>query len=314
MSSKNTFKKTNKLVVAVRVIKQGFQHFFRNGWLSLAATTIMILTLFTISLFLILNNLILMGIKSVQEKIDLTVYLKDEAKQELVYNLQNDFKNYPDTKSLRYVSKEKALALFKEQNKNNPQILATINEIENPLPASFEIKVKDPNKLDDINKILDQAKYKDIIRKKNFQGVRGEVIKRLIRALSFSKEIGFLLALFFSLTSLIIIFNTVRITIFTRKKEIDTMKLIGATRSYIQWPFLIEGSLFGLIAAFFSLLLLYLLIYLSTPTINYYFQGLANIEAPLKENLKIVILIQTLVGVGIGGISSFFATRKYLKL
>lgn len=302
------------MVSLFRVIKSALLGFYRNGWLSVAGILVMVLTLFTISTFIILNLVLTAGAEAIQEKIDISVYFNDSAKPEQILELQNYLASMPEVKNVKYISKEEALAIYKEKYKDNKQILEEIFDKDNPLPASLGIKIADPEKLDQIKNVLSEDKYKPIIHDTSYKDKNREVVQRLLKATNVVKRIGWGLGAVFIAISLIIIFNTIRITIFSRKEEIQIMQLVGATNWYIRGPFIIEGALYGIIATIISIVVLYVMLYFLAPAISRYFTEVGNVFTFLNENLGTMIFIQIGAGVLIGITSSFFAIRKHLRL
>ncbi len=297
----------------IRMIKSGFSSFIRNGWLSVASITVMVLTLLTLSIFFILNIVLNTGIKTIQDKIDISVYLNDNIQQSQVIDLQNNLAGMSEVKSINYISKDEALTKFKEQNKDNQKLLDSINGIDNSLPASLEIKVYDPGKLDKITTVIDAAVYKPIVMKISYQQNK-EIIDKLFRATNITRQIGIIITIAFTLVSLIIIFNTVRIAIFSRMEEIEIMKLVGATPGFIKGPFLIEGTLYGIIATLISMLILSSILYFAAPAVANYIGGVGDsISNFLRDNILEVLLIQLGVGIFIGVFSSWLAIRKHLR-
>ena len=297
----------------IRLLKAGLSNFFRNGWLSLASVTIMVLTLITMSMFLIVNMVLNTGIQTIQDKIDISVYLTDNIQQSQVIDLQNELSKMDEVKNIKYVSKDEAMARYTEQNKDNPKLLESLKDTENPLPASLEIKVFDPGKLDQMTALLDGDKYKPLIHKVSYKENK-QIIDNLFKATRFTQNIGLAATLAFMLTALVIIFNTIKIAIFARKEEIDIMKLVGATPWYIKGPFLVEGAIYGIASALISLLLLSTLLYFMAPTLVHYFGGVGNDASGfLRDNLILLVVAQLAVGITIGVVSSYLAIRKYLK-
>ncbi len=152
--------------------------FQRNGWLSIAATMVMVLTLFTISMFFILSFILNSSVKAINEKMDLSVYLKDEASSAEVESLKIRLSNASNVKEVRYVSKQEALDIYREKNKSRQELLDAFSDKENPLPASLEIKVLDPGKIDDLVTIMEEDQYKPIVSKISYHENK-EIIKKL---------------------------------------------------------------------------------------------------------------------------------------
>lgn len=296
-----------------RVLKSGFSSFVRNGWLSFASITVMVLALLTLSLFFIINVVLNTGIQTIQDKIDISVYLKDTAKTSMIVDIQKELSNLNEVKSVSYVSKGEALERFKEQNKNNPKILESIEGNEDSLPASLEVKITNPDQLEGISGVLEKDIYKDAVEKISYKENKA-VIDKLLRATNFSQRLGIGITIAFSIVSLVIIFNTVRIAIFARMEEIEIMKLVGATPGFIKGPFLIEGALYGIIATVISFLVLTSILYISAPTIVKYFgETGSDFTTFMNQNVLTIIILQLSVGLTIGIFSSWLAIRKHLK-
>lgn len=297
----------------IRMIKSGFSSFIRNGWLSVASITVIVLTLLTLSVFFILNIVLNTGIKTIQDKIDISVYFKENVAQNLVIGIQNELADMSEVRSIKYTSKEDAVVKFKEQNKDNLALLESINDPTFSLPSSLEVKVYDTANLDMITSVLERDKYKTAVEKISYKENK-QIIDKLFRATNLTKQIGIIITIAFTLVSLVIIFNTVRIAIFARMEEIEIMKLVGATPGFIKGPFIIEGTIYGLTSTVISMTILSSVLYFSAPAIANYIGGVGdNISNFLRENIIQVLLIQLVVGIGIGIFSSWLAIRKHLK-
>lgn len=296
-----------------RIIKEGFSNFIRNGWLSVASITIMVLTLLTMSMFIIINIVMNTGIQTIQDKIDISVYLNDTAKQAEVITLQEDLSKMENVRSIKYISKQEALNRYREQNKNNPKLLESLSDTDNPLPASLEVKVLNPEELDELTTTLESEKYKPSILKISYKENKS-VIDKLFKATKFTREVGTVATIAFTITSLVIIFNTVRMAIFTRREEIEIMKLVGATPNFIKSPFLVEGALYGIISTVIAIVILAAVFYFSANSMVKFFGGVGgDVNGFLRDNLLVILFSQFLVGISIGVISSFMAIHKYLK-
>ena len=298
----------------IRVLKSGFSNFIRNGWLSVASITIMVLTLITMSLFLVVNVVLNTGIKSIQDKIDISVYFNDDAKQADIISLQEDLADLKEVKAIKYISKDEALKRYQEQNKDNPKLLESLKDTDNPLPSSLEVKVYDPSKLDSLTPVFDQKEYKLIIHKVSYKENK-TIIDKLFQATQFTKQVGVVATLAFTVTALVIIFNTVKMAIFTRKEEIDIMKLVGATPGFIKGPFLIEGAIYGIISTFISIIILAAILFFMAPTLVHYFGGVGDdLSGFITDNIFLLIFAQLFMGIFIGTVSSWLAVRKYVKI
>jgi cell division transport system permease protein len=296
-----------------RIIKNGFSTFIRNGVLSFASTTVMVLTLLSLSTFFIINVALNTGIESVQEKIDLSAYLMDEAPEEQVLLLQSELADFSEVESVKYVSKEEALDRYKEQNKNNQKLLESLEGLENPLPASMEVKVTDPQYIERVAATFDKEEYKIFVSKVSYKENK-IVIDRLVNATKFIQRIGISATSAFGIVSLIIIFNTIRIAVFSQKNDIEIMKLVGATNWFIRGPFILEGALYGIIGTIISMIGLAAILYYTAPAVSSYFgdsgSGVTNY---LYGNVWLIFGIQLAIGILIGVSSSTLALNRYLK-
>lgn len=301
------------MIMLLRIIKNGFINFIRNGVLSFASTTIMVLTLLSLSVFFIVNIVLNTGIQAIQNKIDVSAYIQDTAKETEIIDLQSKLASLPEVRSVKYVSKQEALERYKQQNVNNQKLLDSLTGIDNPLPASLEIKVYDPSKLEQVTKIFDKDEYKPIVRKVSYKENK-IVIDKLFSATEFIKKVGFAATAIFALVALIIVYNTIRIAIFSQSNDIEVMRLVGATNWYIRGPFVFEGALYGIIATIISMVSLGAILYYAGPSLGNYFGGVGtDVTSYLYDNAFTILLLQLAIGMTIGILSSTLALRKYLK-
>jgi cell division transport system permease protein len=307
-----------KWITLMRIGRYGVSNFSRNAWLTTAATVVMILTL-TIVLATFTSQLVFKDtIDQLREKIDISVYLKDGISKEDQNKLKNAIKGVSIVTSVDYVSKDEARQKFIQDSKGNLAQLQALGALDgkNPLPASFRVHVSDTNKLDLIHKLVNQDEYKKLQSKPDStSGPRKEAIENIARGAQFTSIGGLVISVIFVVISIMIIFNTIRMAIFNRRDEIEIMKLIGAEKSFIRGPFIVEASLYGVIAALISMVLVYgILLALARPDIASY--GIKAVPTLQFFNTwpAVIILVQIGLGIVIGMISSFMAMRRYLKV
>jgi cell division transport system permease protein len=302
------------MITLLRILKNGFVNFIRNGVLSFASTTIMVLTLLSLSVFFIINIVLNTGIQAIQNKIDVSAYIQDTAKETEIIDMQNKFASLAEVKSVKYVSKQEALERYKQQNAGNQKLLESLEGIDNPLPASLEIKVYDPSKLEQVTQIFEEDKYKPLIRSVSYKKNK-VIIDKLFAATEFIRKVGFVATALFGLIALVIVYNTIRIAIFSQSNDIEVMKLVGATNWYIRGPFVFEGALYGIIATIISMVSLGAILYYTGPALGNYFGGVGtDITSYLYDNAYIILAMQLTIGILIGTLSSVLALRKYLKI
>lgn len=298
-----------------RITKLGLTNFWRNLWLSLASTLVMTLTLMIISLFVVMTIVINKTTDRIKSKMDVTVYFLDTASTDQISDVQQKLAARTDVKEVKYISKEEALNVWQEQQKNQ-RIRELITESENPLPRSLAIKATDPENLNNIADYLASDEFQDIVHKISYEENKA-IIDKLLAITSFIKKIGWVASGIFILISILVILNTIRLAIFARKDEIEIMRLVGASDRFIKVPFIVEGILYGLIACILAVLLMGIGIYLIiSPLVTQY------LGEPVTQNLKIffnshilyIFLLQFFVGIIIGIGCSLISIRKYLKV
>lgn len=301
------------MITAWRVIKSGLRNLLRNAWLSTAATVVMILTITVVFFFVVANLFLGSQIKAIQSRIDISVFLNDDAPIDQVRSMQSAIAALPDTKSVKYVSKLDALAIYRGQNAGNQKLSDVVTADDNPLPASLEITARDPNNLGAIKTVVDSDQYKPLIGKSTFEGKNQVIVQKIIQASNFIKKVGLIASVLFMVISLLIIFNTIRMAIFTRREEIEIMRLVGATNWFIRWPFIIEAAAYGVIAALVSIVLSYAFLSAAGPAMTKYFGDTATTTRYLMSNLPLIAIGELLLGILIGGLSSLLAVSRYLR-
>lgn len=296
-----------------RTIKEGWSNFFRNGYLSVAAVSVMLLSLFAVSSVYIIALTADSVLKNMQEKVNVSVFFKSGVLEESILKAKQDLENYSEIKTVEYVNKDQALEIFKKNSASELVIIKSLEEIgENPLLSYLVIRANNANQYELIGEYLQNASFKDDISRVNY-GKNKEVIDRLNNIVAEVRKIGLGVAGLFSIISLLIIFNTVRITIYTHRKEIEVMRLVGASNVYIRLPFLFEGIIYGVVASVISMLLLFFAIKFLVPYSARLIPNI-NIINLYLSNFATIFGVQILIGSFLGILSSWFAIRKYLKI
>lgn len=294
------------------ISKMSLLSFWRNRWLSLAGTLMMILTLITISFFLSLMLITNKTTEQLKEKVDMSVYFNESTSKDQIFAVQNILLSRADIKTVDYISKEDALEVWRKRNQDNEKIRDIISETDNPLPRSLEVKTTNPEDLEKVYKFLNNEDYKPLVKEISYKKNK-DLIDRLVNITRFLKLFGWILSLVFVLISVLVIYNTIRLTIYARKDEIDIMKLVGASDWYVRGPFVIEGLAYGLIGAICSSILFTFVFRLLVPVAEKYL-GLANLnQSYLGINLALIILVQLMIGLFLGTFCSVWAIRRHLK-
>jgi len=305
-----------------RVSRYGLIGFVRNGFVSLAAVFVMTITLFFMANLMISNAAMQATLEELKQKVDVTVYFRTNATEEQVMAVKQQLEALPEVAEVRYVSREEALAAFRERHKNDQSILQSLDELgENPLGASLEIRAKETSQYESIAGFLEvreEGTPRAAIDKVNFFQNKA-AIDRLSDIIASTQKNGIAKALVLAICSLLIAFNTIRLAIYTAREEIGVMNLVGAGRWYVRGPFLIAGALYGLISALVVLLFLY-------PILMFYpvLVGLDQTAELLfgsfdsfgyyVANFPVFFVVITLTGLALGILSSLLSIRRYLRM
>jgi len=298
------------MTTAARVFKMSFLSFWRNRLLSLATTIVIVLALFIISVFSLTIIVANKAAAVLKDKVDLTVYLKDADSEDQVSALKDIIESRPEVKSVTFTSKDEALAIWRKNHVDNSDLQNVISETDNPLPRSFEIQTDTPEQIATVATFLDNQDYAPLIQEISYKKTK-EIVDRLVRITGFIRTLGLTLSLIFMLVSVLIVYNTLRLTIYSRSDEIEIMKLVGASDSYVRAPFVIEGMTYGFLGAIISSIVFYTVYKISLPPAESYL-GITDLSASLSGSLWLIIVSQFVIGLLMGALCSLVAMRQYL--
>jgi cell division transport system permease protein len=307
----------HKWISLRRVFVAGAQSFIRNAWLSIAAMAVMVITLTIVLFSVIANATFSKTIADIRDRIDISVYLSDDITETQRNDLVGKVKAINNVKSVSYTSKEQALEQYKKQNQTNVDLQMAINQTDNPLPASLQIKLYDPDKIGSIKSFLDQDEIKALQSDEtSYSGDRKVAIDKITKATTFIREAGLVGVIVFAIISMLIIFNTIQMAIFNRREELGIMRLLGATKWYIRGPFIVESILYGIVSAVISVALCNSLFAVSSSTLDANSLGLLDIGYANKyfaSHFWLILGVQVALGIFIGVLSSLIATQRYLR-
>lgn len=301
-----------------RVIKAGFVSFWRNGFVSLASVLVMTVTLFVIGSVIFLLATLDASLSELKSKVDVNVYMDIKAAEVDIIALKQSLEKLPEVKSVEYISREEALENFKKRHANDASTLEALQEVaDNPLSAVLNVVAREPGQYEAVANFLKtdpviSTDSKAIVRKVNYEDNK-TAITVLSRIIESAKKLGIAVTSMLVFISLLIIFNTIRLAIYTSKDEISVMRLVGASYKYIRGPFVIAGVMYGVIAGFLTLIIFYPLTYwLGNATANF-FSGI-NIYHYYLVNFGQIFAIIMGAGILLGAVSSFLAVRRYLTI
>lgn len=297
-----------------RVLKFSAQDVARNVWLSAATITILVLTLFSINIMVTVRIISDNAISVIKDKVDFSLYLKNESREDEVLALKTRIEGLGNVKSVEYISKQQALQKFRDKNQNNQQVIEALRELgKNPLSPSLVISPSDTAQAPQLVESLKRLDS-DIIESRNFSD-NATIIKKIDYITNKINEAGLFVIIIFSLTSLLVIYNTIKVAIYTHRREIEIMRLVGASRSFIVAPFLVSALIYSLIAVLVITSIFFPFLSLLQPYLEVFFTGYnINIVSYFITNFWIIFGIEFFAAAFAAMLASLLAVRKYSKI
>ncbi|MFZ4632427.1 MAG: cell division protein FtsX [Patescibacteria group bacterium] len=297
-----------------RIIKFSFQDIARNVWLTIVTITILLLALFSINILLTVRVISDNAVIAVRDKINISLYLNADTPESEIMALKANISNSDKVKSITYVSKQIALETFREKYKNNQSVLAALKELgRNPLAPSLTII---PKNFSDSNMLINELKMIDnpIIESRDFSD-NTVILSKINNITDRVNEVGLFIIMIFILTSLLVVYNAIRVAIYTHRQEIEIMRLVGASNFFIYMPYVVSAFVYTLISILIVISVFYPFLSLLQPYLEVFFMGYnVNLLAYFVDNFALIFGIQFLVVLAINVIASLFAVRKYAKV
>lgn len=291
-----------------RHIREGARNLFRNGWMTVASISAVAITLLIVGVFLTFAFNVNHIVSSIENDVEIKAYLdvtvdRNTAKQ----HVEAELKKLDGVEQITFITKEEGLKNFKAKFGEKADLLNFL-EKENSLPDSFVVKAETPQKTEELGQKIKTIKYVKSIN------TGGDTTKKLFAVTSFVRTIGLVFVIGLGFTAIFLISNTIKITIMARQKEIEIMKLVGATNTFIRWPFFIEGTLIGLVGALIPILIIlvgyaYLQRFIQVQ-LSLYFLDLL----PLYPLVLQISLILIGIGIFIGVWGSLISVRRFLRI
>lgn len=298
--------------VISRIIQYGMKNFWRNGWLSATTVAIMILSLLVSMGLMVFSYVTEKAIASIQDKIDISVYFKTSAPEDEILNIKSSLENIPEVKSVEYISSAQALEIFKERHRDDAAISQTVSELNaNPLEASLNIKAEKPDQYGTIADYFNTPDLRVFVDSVSYS--KNQLAIDRLNAIVQNVGRGvMILTIIMAIIAGLVVFNTIRLAIYSSRDEIGIMRSVGASNGLVRGPFVVEGMIGGIIAAILSVLISIPIIYSVSPYVASFIPGLSVIGYFSANFLKLT-MYQMILAVVIGGLSSFIAVRRYLK-
>jgi len=297
-----------------RIIKFSFQDIARNIWLTIVTITILLLALFSINMLATVRVISDNAVAAVKEKIDISLYLQPDTAEEEIIALKNQIASSDKVKNVVYVSRQDALSSFREKYKNNQAVLNALKELgRNPLSPSLTII---PNNFEESSLLITELKALDnhIIESRDFSD-NTAILEKINSVTKRINEIGLFIISIFIITSLLVVYNAIRVAIYTHRQEIEIMRLVGASNFFIYMPFIFSAFIYALLSVLLIIAVFYPFLTLLQPYLEVFFMGYnVNLLSYFVDNFALIFGAQFLVVLLINMVASLFAVKKYAKI
>jgi len=284
--------------------REALLSFRRSTLMSIAAILSATTILLIVGVFLLISINLNLFLENLESQLEIVVYLEDNISKAELSTLSNNFNSIDGIKEVKFVSKEEAYQRLSKDLGEQKDILSAIET--NPLPASFEVQIKDPKVIEQIaNQITEFKKVEEVEYGR-------EIAEKLLNFTYIFRSAGILVLALLVFASILIISNIIKITVYTRRNEIEIMSLVGATSWFVKWPFIIEGFLQGFISSLLSTVILYYFYFFAITKVHQAipFLPLVVDNVDLLPVGIIIVLLGSLVGI----LGSMFSVGKYLNV
>jgi len=298
----------------LRIIKFSLQDIARNTWLSIVTVTILLLALFSINTLVTVRVISDNAMKAIKEKVDISLYIKPEAPDGDILALKSRIESNPKVKEVEYISKASALETFRTKYQNNQEVLSALKELgRNPLSPSFVIK---PTDVEQSALLINELKVLDssIIESRDFSD-NSVVLEKISNITKRVNEVGLVIIAIFVLTSLLVVYNAIRVAIYTHRQEIEIMRLVGASNFFVYMPYIFSSFIYAVFSVAVIVGIFFPILSLLQPYLEVFFTGYnVNILNYFIENFLVLFGAQFLVILLINVIASLFAVRRYARV
>lgn len=313
---------TSRIRNAGRIMRYGAASFRRNIWLSIAATLVMTVTLVILMVTVFASLILSATADAMRQKIDITIFFAPGTSQEVLEEMATAMRQDPNIKTIELADSFTEYQNFLSENGDNTDLLLTLEDpamqdlMINTMQSTMRIKVNDPNNLDSIRQIVETNEvfqaHLDLEKEPTYNVNQAE-IETINSWATIAKNGGLILGAIFLAISILVIFNTIRMAIFSRREEIYMMKLVGADGSFIRGPFLIEAEISGIISGILASTIAYFAFDFIAPNLEEYGIDVSAVSMILNSNMLVLVYAIVIgAGITIGSISARLAMQKYL--
>jgi len=295
-----------------RIIGLGWQNLIRNGGIAAANVFIIMIPILLTSALFSLRAVGDVLMDELQQKADISIYFNESVSEDDILRVKDRIGQIPGIGKVEYVSKDQALADFRARYENSSTLMESLDEvIGNPLPALLHVSADAAKPLEEATALLEGDEYRDLVYKINYNE-RKEDIQKVFAFTDNAGKAGLGLFAILASISVLVTFNTVRIAILSRKREIGIQRLVGASRWFIRGQFLVEGLIFGILAAAFSFLTVMAVSWYAGPALAGTLS--MNMWTHFSANFWTILGMHFGIGIGLGIFSSLIAVGRHLKV
>ena len=281
-----------------------WRHRFMTG-ATVLTTALMLLML---NVFVVLVTHLNVALEALEHRVNVIAYIREDAPPGKVRELQSSLQNRSDVLEVVYVTKDEALARLREHFADRAELLAMVSD--NPLPASLEIRARNPESLENIVSLLETKVGPESVLEE--VALQEDIVERLLSLTTATRVVGVAMTAGLAVVSLFIVINTIRIAVYSRRQEIEVMKLVGATDWFVRWPFVFEGMLYGLLA---SLLTLLIVVPAYDPVVENFWALLSFLPVERDPQFVTKLALMTMVvGIALGAAGSYISVRRFLEV
>lgn len=297
-----------------KIFRFGAQSFARNFWLAILTISILVLLLLSINVLVVLNFLTDEASAQMKSKVDISIYLKQGVTNEEAQSFRTYLLSLPSVASVVYTDPETVLKNFKNAHGADEKILSSLTILEkNPFGGMLVVQTVQVNDYKAVLAQIEGPVYQKIIENKDFND-HEKLVNAVNRLTGYVKELIILVSAFFAFIALVIIFNTIKIAIYTHREEIAIMKLVGASNWFVRAPFIIEAVFYSLISTVVTFILIFPLISLiQAKSLQFFNNQAGDIFGYYRRNFFTLFSIQLLIVAALSSLSSALAIGRYLK-
>lgn len=295
-----------------RTFVEGWKNFFRDGWLTFATASVLVLSLYIMSVTVIFGIVVRNLVDEAERSMSVSIYFESTVSEETIQAIQSELQNASGILSVDYISSEQALAKLRTSSGKNDSIDKSLEILgENPLRPSLVIRAEDPRQYEQIVAEIQKAQFSSLIYDINFAKNRS-VIDRLTSFVSATQKIGLSLGAVFVFIAVSITYNAIRLSMYSNRQEFEIMRLVGASNIYIKMPLLFQGMWYGIFAAITTFILLLLTAQFVSPLVgDQIHQGTLRL---FLDHLWVIVFALLAAGMLLGMVGSWIAVRRYLKI